>query len=331
MSRRSILIGLILGAVVILAGGTYGYYRWMNRPLSLDRPVRVRIREGMSARDIGRLLEKEGAVRSVEEFRWAVWFTRAERDLKKGAVQLEPPMNMRQLITTLQRKHPLLVEVQIREGWPSWRIFDRLSRKLDLSRKGFDRLFDDETFLRSLNIRSRSLEGYLFPDTYFFSSEHDHRGVLRQMIQQFRDVARRIELKKRAEKVGLSLDEAVRLASLIEREARIDAERRIISGVFHNRLSRGMALGADPSLLYEAGNFRKPITHRMLYRNTPYNTYRHAGLPPGPICSPGEASLEASVHPAEVPYLYFVSRGDGSHAFNRDLTEHRRAVRKYQR
>lgn len=331
MSKSRWVLWAALGAVVLIATAGYGYHRWMNGPLPLDRTMRVRIKEGMTARQIGILLKKEGAIRSVEEFRWAVWIQRAERDLKKGAVRLSPPMTMQQLINTLRQKHPLLIEVLIREGWPSWRIFGRLSRKLELPRKKFDRLFDDETFLRELGVPSRSLEGYLFPDTYFFSSEDGPRAVLRQMVRQFQEVARKINLRKRAGSHDMTVDEAVRLASLIEREARIDSERRIISGVFHNRLRRGMALQADPSLLYAAGDFQKPITHRMLNRKSPYNTYRYAGLPPGPICNPGRASLEASVHPADVPYLYFVARGDGSHVFNRDLNEHRQAVRKFQR
>lgn len=331
--NKSRLTGLliILLSLFIILGGIVLTDAWLRTPLPLDREMTVEIKRGMTGKDIARLLEDRGIISSALSFRWAIWIKDAERDLRLGTVHLEPPLTLSELVNLLQRKTPHLIKVQLNEGWPSWRIFRTLSKRLNLSREGFRKLFDDQNFLKQYGIPGQTLEGYLFPDTYYVSADANHRQVLGQILERFNEIRAQLDLQTRAERVGLTVDEAVNLASIIEREATIPRERPIISGVFHNRLDKGYHLQADPTLLYPIKNFEAPITHSMLNEDDPYNTYARRGLPPTPICNPGESSLRASVQPADVPYLYFVSKGDGSHAFNESLREHRQDVRKYQK
>lgn len=318
------LAGLLLLAGLIL-------HAWLSWPLSLEEPAVVTIDEGMTGRQIGERLREEGILRFTLPFRVTLWLMNADNTLRHGTMRLTPPVSRLELIQTLQSRRPLLKRVRILEGWPSWRIFEELSRRLDLPKETFQELFDDEEFLRAHDVPADSLEGYLFPETYYVSASADHRAVLRQMVERFHEVARELDLERRAEQHGFSLDEAVRIASLIEREAKLDDERPLVSAVFHNRLERGWPLQADPTLLYGAGDFGRGIGYSLLRRDGPYNTYTRGGLPPGAICSPGRASLEASVAPADTDYLFFVAKGDGSHVFSRTHRNHNRAVERYQK
>jgi UPF0755 protein len=179
---------------------------------------------------------------------------------------------------------------------------------------------------------ARTLEGYLFPSTYSLSRRGGARAAVRAMLAQFERVFDET-LREEAAARQLSARDAVTLASLIEKETAQDAERAIVSGVYHNRLRLGMPLQCDPTVIYalmQAGTWNGNVTRADLRIDSPYNTYRYPGLPPGPIASPGRASLEAAVRPADVPYLYFVSRNDGSHVFASTLAEHNRNVARWQ-
>jgi UPF0755 protein len=330
-TRRIVGLGLLLGGLMIILGGIFLINAWLSSPLPLDERVTLHIERGMTGRDIARKLHREGIITSERSFRWALWFKGAERDLRGGSVRLGPPLSLNDLIDELQQKRPPLVRVQIQEGRPSWRIFSKLSRKLGISQDAFRKLFRNESFIRTLGLETDSLEGYLFPDTYYISMDAGSRAVLRQIVGRFREIKRKNRLEAKARKRNMSLHEAVTLASIIEREARIERERPLISAVYHNRLNQGIPLQADPTLLYPVRNFDAPITHSMLNDQNPYNTYKQEGLPPSPISNPGEGSLRASVEPADVPYLFFVSRGDGTHVFSETLENHQRAVNKFQR
>lgn len=331
LNRRTIGGIILISGILVLVGGLFIYRAWINSPIPLEKTVTLEIERGMTAREIGHLLAEREVINSVPEFRWAVWFKRAERDLRLGTVRINPGMTMDQLVESLREKSPLIERVQIPEGWPTWKIFDRLSNRLQIPRTQFTQLFDQESFLREQNIPSKTLEGFLFPDTYYFSLDAPARQVLARMIQRFHRISERLELVKKAQNVSLNLQKAVTLASIIQREGFVPEEAPLISGVYHNRLQRGMLLQADPTLLYELRNFDHPIYQSTLRRESPYNTYRNHGLPPTPICNPGRKSLEASVNPADIPYLYFVSRGNGRHVFSETLQEHQHAVRKFQR
>ena len=181
---------------------------------------------------------------------------------------------------------------------------------------------------QALNIKANGLEGYLFPDTYRFKKPVSGASIVGRMVARFRQElpADRQSLEK---ELGMSLNQVVTMASIIEKEAKLDPERSIIAGVFYNRLKIGMPLQSDPTAVYDLPGFSGPITAADLKRQSPYNTYRIKGLPPGPICNPGKKSIMAALHPAKVPYLYFVSSNDGAHHFSVTCEEHQKAVSHY--
>lgn len=318
--------------VVCLFIATAALRGWFNTRLPLRREVTFQIPTGLNGREIGRLLVDHDVIDSVESFRWAIWFKGVERDLRMGTVTLTPPVTRAELVEILRKKSPALREVTIKEGWPSWRILAEISEKLNLPKTRLETHFASRTFVNRLDlpVEARNLEGFLFPETYLISLDAAPRAVLRQMVEEFKKSIREINLRQRAREHNMTLREAVTLASIIERETTLPEERRVVSAVFHNRLRKGMRLEADPTVLFVLRDFEETLTRSDLQVNSPYNTYGSSGLPPGPICSPGAASLEAAVNPADSEALYFVSRNDGSHKFSRTLAEHRSAVKKYQ-
>lgn len=180
-----------------------------------------------------------------------------------------------------------------------------------------------------LGLEGQGIEGHLFPDTYFFTPHTTEGEIVMAMTDQFRHNFSRA-MQEKLRQLGWSLHQLVTLASLIEKETGDEAERPLVSAVFHNRLKRKIPLQSDPSVVYGLKRFSGQLTRQDLQSPSPYNTYRIRGLPPAPICNPGLASLVAALYPAEVPYLYFVSKNDGSHLFSVTLAEHNRAVEKYQ-
>ncbi len=330
-TRKLVGLGLLVGGLMVILGGIFLINAWLSTPLAMDERITIRIEQGMTGRDVAQILREKNIISSEHAFRWALWFKGAEREIRGGSVRLTPPLSLNELINQLRQKRPPLVRIQIQEGRPSWQIFRKISRELNISRDSLRNLYQKKLFIRQLGLETNTLEGYLFPDTYFISMDAGPREVLRQFVERFQQIKRQNRLETKAQKHELSLHEAVILASIIEREARIARERSLVSAVYHNRLERGVPLQADPTLLYPHRNYDAPITHSMLKNKNSYNTYEYSGLPPGPISNPGEGSLRASVEPADVPYLFFVSRGDGSHVFSETLEQHEKAVKKYQR
>jgi UPF0755 protein len=190
----------------------------------------------------------------------------------------------------------------------------------------------DPAPIAALDAAAKDLEGYLFPETYRLPRSVDARALIQSMTDRFTRVFTP-DMRQAAQARGLTVRQAVTLASIVEKEAARPDERPLVAAVYSNRLRIGMALQGDPSVIYalqRAGRYTGNLRREDLTFNSPYNTYRYPGLPPGPIASPGRASLEAAVHPADVDYLYFVSRNDGSHEFARSLEEHNRNVQKWQ-
>lgn len=183
--------------------------------------------------------------------------------------------------------------------------------------------------LTGFGLEGKGVEGYLFPDTYYFPPSVTEREILIAMVEQFREIFDPM-MKEKSGGIGLTPHEVVTLASLIEKEAGIKAERPLVSAVFHNRLKIKIPLQSDPTVIYGLRDFSGNLRRKDLQNPSPYNTYRIKGLPPGPICNPGLSSLRAALSPASVPYLYFVSKNDGSHLFSVSLEEHNQAVKLYQ-
>jgi len=184
--------------------------------------------------------------------------------------------------------------------------------------------------LKELPAKKNNLEGYLFPDTYYPGSDSGPDKIVQMMLQNFEQVMERNDYISKARSKGLNLNEAVTVASMVEREARVESERPIIAGVIYNRLKAGMPLQIDATVQYALGKQKEKLLYKDLEINSPYNTYKISGLPPGPIANPGWPSLKAAIEPEKNNYLYYCAKPDGSHAFSRTLAEHNRNVQRYQ-
>ena len=236
----------------------------------------------------------------------------------------------------LIRGEVLTHEVTIVEGLTLWETADLLAKAGFGDRDAFVAAMSSPALIADLDPEARSLEGYLFPSTYRFSSGTGEKAIVETLVRTFRDTFRQsVEpLVTQSGAEAPTVHQVTTLASIVEKEARIDAERPVIAGVYTNRLRSGIALYADPTVIYAlrlAGRWDGNIRRGDLKIDSPYNTYLYPGLPPGPIASPGRSSLEAAAAPAEVPYLYFVSRNDGTHVFASTLAEHNRNVELWQR
>jgi UPF0755 protein len=233
------------------------------------------------------------------------------------------------LLEILKEGRVILHEIRIPEGYNARQVGRLLEEKGLLTQETFTPLIHDPDFIRRLGIDATSLEGYLFPETYYFSKHVQGEEVIETMVSRFKR-AIPLEWSQRARELRLTEHQMVTLASIIEKETGVDDERPLISAVFHNRLKRHIPLQSDPTVIYALPDFTGNLTRKHLSRASPYNTYRVKGLPPGPIANPGAKSLEAALYPADVNYLYFVSKNDGSHYFSMTLVEHNRAVQYYQ-
>lgn len=289
----------------------------------------IKIPEGITYRDGINIVKGEGIIRNEFIFLFLSRITATDRKLRAGYYKLSASMSPWDIFNRLRKGRIVEYVITILEG----------ATLEDIKLKFMEvRLIDEESwqvvrdldFLEVLGINAPSLEGYLYPDTYNFAKGTDPKNIFKAMVERLRKNING-SLMERAREIGMSENEVLTLASIIEKEAQVDEERPLISAVFHNRLRRNMWLQADPTAIYGVKKMGAKITKADLRRHTPYNTYVIKGLPPGPIASPGIKSIKAALYPADVDYLYFVSRDDGTHHFSRTSHEHSRAVLLYQR
>ena len=328
---------LILVVLALVAAGAYaGVWLWQGREpyqgyAASEQFVDLLPGDGTPA--IARKLVAAGVVRDRWTFRLALWRTGAARRLKAGEYRFDHPMRATEVVSMLARGEVYLRPVTFPEGLTireMARVFE--SRGLGSADSFVEAARGGASLVHDIDPAARDLEGYLFPETYSLSRHAGAGELVRMMTARFRQVFT-LELREAAAARGLTAREAVTLASLVEKESAAADERPIIAGVYLHRLRLKMALQCDPTVIYalEArGQYRGDLTHENLQVNSPYNTYRYPGLPPGPIAAPSRSSLEAVAHAAPVAYLYFVSRNDGTHVFASTLEEHNRNVRKYQ-
>ena len=234
-----------------------------------------------------------------------------------------------QVLEILRKGFVILHSVTIPEGFTRDQIADALTDKGLADKKRFLELTEDKVLLRQNGISGPSFEGYLFPDTYHFSRGLNPSTLIDVMVKRFWQMAG--PLRERAAALGMKMEQVVILASIVEKETGEPTERPAIASVFLNRLSRGMRLESDPTVIYGLKDFDGNLRKNDLTRETPYNTYVIKGLPPGPIASPGLDAIKSVLYPAQTDYLYFVSKNDGSHYFSKTLAEHNRAVEIYQK
>ncbi len=252
-----------------------------------------------------------------------------DRRIQAGEYLVSGAMTPKQILEMMAGGKTFLHKITIPEGYGLKEIAAVFAGAGLVSESQLLRAARDPQLCHGWKIEADTAEGYLFPDTYYFPKGVSPEKILSTMVQRFRQVFTP-EMARQAEKAGLSIHQAVTLASIIEKETGADSERPIVSSVFHNRLKRRMRLESDPTVIYGMEHFDGNITRRDLTTPTPYNTYTRPGLPPGPIASPGAKSLLAAVYPAQSDFLYFVSRQDKTHQFSRTWDEHREAVTRYQ-
>lgn len=333
MKRASILV-LLVGTVAVIAAGAW-FVRDLERPYKAYDGAEqfVDIPPGSSQTAIARRLKDAGVVRTESTFRAAVWMRGAGRRLQAGEYRFDRPMSAAEIVDKIRSGDVFLQTITFREGL-TIRQMSELYQSRGLGRASdFVAAARNAAPIRALDPQATDLEGYLFPDTYSLPRATTAAQLVERMVAAFQKVLT-LDLREQAAVRGLSLRELVTLASLVEKETARPEERPVVSAVYHNRLKIRMALYCDPTVIYaleRAGRYTGDLTREDLQFDSPYNTYRYAGLPPGPIAAPGRASLEAAANPADASYLYFVSRNDGSHVFANTLDEHNRNVNEYQK
>jgi len=324
------LIGGFLGVltVSVLLVGMYEVFIAPPRNVNDLSEVEIIIPPGLAADEIGSLLDREGLVDNAWAFKLLGKVGGYERRLQAGRYCLGPEMRDLDVLKVLARGRTGEERVTLPEGLTVAQMARLLAERAGIDGDRFLTFARDPRLADSLRVPAGSLEGYLFPDTYNIFWQMDERTILRQLVQNFWNhfEASRDE---RAAALGMSVHQVVTLASLIEREAKSEEERVLISGVFHNRLRLRRPLESCATVAFILPERRERLTYADLRTPSPYNTYLRPGLPPGPICSPGISSIDAALYPAETDYLYFVSRGDGTHEFTKTAREHIRAKRKY--
>ena len=324
----------MLFLLVLLAGAAVALRFLWSRPYSAAPGVErfVVIPRGTSSYETAHLLEREGIVRHWAVFLAYLKLAKPRSPLQAGEYRFVEPLSIIQVADKLIRGLIYYHEFTVPEGYSLFEIGALLEQK------GFARAADliaaagRADLVADLSQNARNLEGFLFPDTYRLARGTTADEIARLMVRRFREV--HAALQPLLSQSPLNLRQVVTLASLIEKETSVDAERELISAVFQNRLKKGMLLQCDPTVIYAAqlkGNYRGTIFQSDLESNSPYNTYRHPGLPPGPIANPGKRSLEAALSPAQSDYLYFVADNRGGHVFSRTLAEHQRAVAAYRK
>jgi len=312
---------LIIPLLFILVGlgGIYAVY---NFPRKLPAgQVTLKIPPGSSLQAISDSLYNRGVIRNPEFFRFVVQARGLETSLQAGVFKIRSKSSYHHLLYVLTHSRPQVIEVTVVEGLRAAEIAGLMEDHFRFDSTQFMSLAEDSVFTAELGVPSSSLEGFLFPDTYKFFANESAESVIRKMVEQFFAVIPD-SFYTRASNMGWSMKKVVTMASIIEGEAVFDNERGKISSVYHNRLEKGMRLQADPTIQYIINGAPRRLLNKDLEIDSPYNTYLHRGLPPGPINNPGFESIKAALYPADTQYLYFVARGDGYHTFSRTNREH---------
>ena len=289
-----------------------------------DRRV-VQIPQGAGVLEISSILKAAGLVSDPLKFSLAARALGVADRLQAGAYEFGPQFSELEVLMSLRYGDVAVRTVTVPEGYRARQIAGLLEDALDADADEVMTLVRDPLFVAELGVPGPTLEGFLYPDSYRFNLGTSARDALRRMVGRTWEVYDE-RLSARAESLGMSTLEVFTLASIVEAEAAVNSERRRVSAVYHNRLRKGMRLEADPTVRYGTGKYNVRLYYSDLEADSPYNTYRRDGLPPGPICSPGEASIRAALHPLKgCNDLFFVSNGDGTHTFSRTYAEHQAA------
>jgi UPF0755 protein len=331
------IVRKILWLILIAILGTAGWFAWaVLMPTTPSAQTYVMLRPGFSNHRIAAELERAGIIRSRKAF--VLWhYLHHRRSLKAGEYLFEKSANMLDVQRRLRRGDVYVHTVVVPEGFTMFDIAHAIEAAGLGPASDFLKVAQSDTApIADIAPGARSLEGYLFPDTYEFSRMMTMQEMAASMVKQFRQVATQIGLIPGASNsisdAGRGIPMVVTMASIVEKETAVAEERPMVASVYYNRLNKNIALDADPSIIYAellASTYQGALHHADMQFNSPYNTYRHPGLPPGPIANPGRSALEAAMHPAQSDYYYFVADAQGHHRFARTIEEHNKNVVAY--
>ena len=327
---RIAILALCSLVILCLIASLIGVFL-VSAPSSSEAVVNFDIPTGSNSRMIAKRLAAEKLIRSEHAFRWIVRHRGIGRRLQAGTYTLRRNMSLSEILDAFEKGQVTLVSWTVPEGLTVAAIAKLWETRGFGTATAFQEAVEADDLLEKYGIpEDKSVEGYLFPNTYKFAKGTTVKKVVEMMLGEFQQ--RWIEpFDAEARDLKLIRHEIVTLASIIEREAQLKPEGPRISSVFHNRLKRNWRLQADPTVLYALGNPKRPLTKADLSVDSPYNTYKYKGLPPGPIANPGIDSIIAALRPAKTDYLYFVAIGEGKHHFSKTLSEHNSMVRKMRR
>jgi len=332
VSRRAIAVAAALVVLALLgAAAIAGSLRWALSPALASAPAAIfEVHPGASLGQVARGLESRGLIRSAVAFKMLARYRKLDGALQVGEYEFSAALAPGEILTRIVEGRVVAYEVVIPEGLAASQVALRLEAAGLSNAADFLAFALDPASAESLGVEGAGLEGYLFPETYRLPRGLGVREIAEILVGQFFEVWGEIEPQARLQE--LSMLEVVTLASIVEKETAAPDERPLIASVFRNRLRRGMRLETDPTVIYGISDFDGNLRRRDLENaDNPYNTYQIVGLPPGPIANPGADALRAVVNSAESDYLFFVSRNDGTHVFSKTLSEHVRAVDRYQR
>ena len=294
------------------------------------KEVHVIVPRGANLRVAAESLAKAHIVRNASAFRLYAMFRGRDRSIKAGTYVISPRLSWGEVLDVLHGGKSVEQRITIPEGWSLEQIVPQLARVLNAPVDSVLAAVRDTSLLHALDVPTATLEGYLFPDTYVFPDGTTPRAAVKLMVGRFQEVWRP-EWNRLLQARAMSRNDVMALAAIVEKEARLPEERPVIAAVYMNRIRTGMRLQADPTVQYAIGHHVSRVLYRDLEIDSPYNTYRNKGLPPGPIASPGRPSIIAALEPANVPYLYFVAHPDGHHEFTKDFAAHSSAVKRARR
>lgn len=329
------LFGILFVVICVAAvGGAWWLYHGINSSYKgYDASEQfVDIPQGAGSAAIAKTLADAGVIRDVTTFRAALWFTGEGRKLKAGEYRFDRPVSARQVADKIARGDIYVRPITFPEGLTIKQMAALYESKGFGPARDFVAAAKDATLVSAVDPDAKDLEGYLFPDTYNLKRKETAKQLIPKMVTAFMK-AMTPDLLEKIDERGLTVRQLVTLASIVEKETANKDERPLVAAVYANRLKIKMPLQCDPTVIYaldRAGLYDGNLTRANMQIDSPYNTYRYPGLPPGPIASPGRASMLAAASPTTVDYLYFVSRNDGTHAFATSLDEHNRNVQKYQ-
>jgi UPF0755 protein len=331
LKRKKIIVAITMFLLISVVAGVY-LHIIINASKPADtEPVQqvVIVKPGQGFLVFSAKLHKMGIINNPNEFKAFAYIKGYEKSIKAGEYILSSAMTPEEILEIVVNGKVRLHRLTVPEGYNLRQIARIVAEAGFGTEADFLRAATDADLVHTKGIDAETFEGYLFPDTYYFSKDARLEDIISTMVKRFWAIFKP-EWKNRAKILGFSIHQVVTFASIIEKETGAAFERPIISSVFHNRLKRRMRLQSDPTVIYGIKDFDGNLTRRHLTKTTPYNTYRINGLPPGPIANAGIKAIEAALYPADTKFLYFVSKKDTTHKFSANIRDHNIAVRKYQ-